>query len=222
MANRKPIEFDEWYHCYNRGVDKRKVFMDERDCERLLMLMHLSRYPSAVQIFNIDKLSLAEVLRPSELAGQEIVDIGAYALMPNHFHFVLKETTEGGIARFMQKVFTGYTMYFNQKYERTGALFAGTYKSKHVEDDRYLKQVISYVHLNPADLFEPKWRESDRDIARITKGLGAYPYASLPDFQGRKRPHNTLIAKSIFKLFDRIPTTHQMIRDAKVYESLRF
>lgn len=221
MANREPIELDEWYHCYNRGVDKRKVFLEERDYDRLLLLMYLGKRARPIQLFNENNIHLETILNePVVTEKQDIVEIGAYALMPNHFHFVLKEIREGGIALFMQKVFTGYTMYFNQKNERTGALFAGTFKSKHIVDDRYLKHLISYVHLNPGDLFEPGWKSNGNDIAKVEKGLRDYPYSSLPDFLGVGRPHKALLGHSIFQLFDRIPSMQTMVREARTYENL--
>ncbi len=221
MANRKPIEIDEWYHCYNRGVDKRKVFLNKRDYERMLLLMYLAMNELPVRLFSATDTSLKTVFDQSLFKKtRRIVEIGAYALMPNHIHFVLKEIQEGGISLFMQKVFTGYTMYFNQKNERTGALFAGTFKSKHVEDDRYLKHLISYVHLNPAELFEPNWKKGSGYILAMEKSLREYQYSSLPEFIGIERPQKLLIASSVFELFDKIPTTQQMLQEARTYESL--
>ena len=222
MANRKPIEIDEWYHCYNRGVDKRKVFLNKRDYERMLILMYLAKHAQPVRLFSMTSAKLHDVLgsTPSK-ESKPIVEIGAYALMPNHFHFVLKEIQEGGIALFMQKVFTGYTMYFNQKNNRTGALFAGTFKSKHIADDQYLKHLISYVHLNPAELIDPLWKDGANNTSEMEKKLGQYPYSSLPEYIGEKRPHKSLLSDSIFELFDKTPTLQQMLREAKTYQILQ-
>lgn len=221
MGNREPIQIDEWYHCYNRGVDKRKVFLDERDYERMLLHMFLGKKPSAVQLFNESDPRLQSVLNKTDDGNeQDIVEIGAYALMPTHFHFVLKEIRVGGIALFMQKVFTGYTMYFNLKNDRTGSLFAGTYKSKHVADDAYLRHLVSYVHLNPAELSVRKWKENKGNVARIEKALLNYPYSSLPEFIGHDRPHKLLLGQSIFQLFDKAPSILQMIREAKMHDPL--
>src|SRR3989344_2157363 len=203
MANRKPIEVGEWYHCYNRGVDKRKVFLEERDYDRLLLHMFLGKRPKPIQLFNERDHRLVTILRDSEKAtGLDIVEIGAYALMPNHVHFLLKEIQEGGTALFMQKVFTGYTMYFNKKYERTGALFAGTFQSKHIVDDRYLKCVVSYIHLNPAELFNPQWKKMKRGLAILGRKVQQYPYSSLYDFYEHDRPERKIIGPSIFSLFE--------------------
>lgn len=216
MANRQPIELDEWYHCYNRGVDKRLVFQTKADYERFVLLMYMGNDSAPTHVFNIQNKKLSEVARANE-QHVPIVEVGAYSLMPNHFHFVLKEIIEGGIARFMQKVFTGYTMYFNKKNDRTGALFAGTFKSKHVADDDYLKQLVPYVHLNCVELFDLKWKTGRGSSAAVEKRLREYPYSSLPDFLSIERPERALLGDSIFELFDFPVEPRQMLDDAKAY-----
>jgi len=140
-----------------------------------------------------------------------------FPLMPNHIHFVLKSFEERGIALFMQKVFTAYTMYFNKRYHRTGALFAGTYKSKHVSDDRYLKRLIPYVLLNAADLVEPRWREHIKDIGKIKKNLIQYPYSSLPDFFHTKRPEVKIVGSGIREFYPATPSLGEMITEARAF-----
>ncbi len=74
--------------------------------------------------------------------GNQLVSIGAYCLMSNHLHLLLREEEESGISLFMQKVSTAYTMYFNRKYKRTGSLFAGRFKAQHAGNDNYLKYLL--------------------------------------------------------------------------------
>jgi putative transposase len=221
MATRYPLAVDEWYHCYNRGVDKRRVFNSKTDYERLLLLMYAGGKDMPAHISNLRDRRLINVLSDKTLGlGSQIVEIGSYALMPNHFHFVLKEIREGGIALFMQKVFTGYTIYFNKKNNRTGALFAGTYKSRHVADDRYLKHLISYVHTNPVELYAPGWKDGSADLPKIEEYLRRYPYSSLPEFIGEVRPHKQILNNSIFQLFEKMPSIQTMLREARTYEAL--
>jgi hypothetical protein len=108
-------------------------------------------------------------------------------------------------------------MYFNRKYERTGTLLSGVFKSRHIDDDQYLKQVVSYTHLNAAELFDPKWKDGQGDLRKIEKGLLEYPYSSLPDFLGQKRPEQKILGDSIFELFETIPTLQEMIDEASAY-----
>jgi putative transposase len=137
--------------------------------------------------------------------------------MPNHFHLLLKEVSEGGISLFMQKVLTAYTMYFNKKYERSGALFANSFNAKHVQDDRYFKQVVSYIHLNPVEIEEKNWKKGFGNLRKIEKQLRDYKYSSLSSFIDTENPSNVLVSKSIFEMFDVLPTITQTIIDAQAY-----
>ena len=218
MAIRTPLAVGEWYHCFNRGVDKRKVFQNKSDYERFLLLMYIGNGTHPVQTSHLQSNDFQDTLRDGAVErGEPLVEIGAYSLMPNHSHLILKEIRENGISRFMQKIFTGYTMYFNIKNERTGALFAGTYKSVRITDDRYLKQVVPYVHLNPVELIEPRWKSGAGNIRLIKKWLTQYPYSSLPDFLDDGRIEKKLLGESIFKLFDSKVSIQKTLKDAQAY-----
>lgn len=218
MAERSPFGIDEWYHCYNRGVDKRTVFEDVGDYNRFLLLLYLGNGSVPLHIANLKDKNIRAVLEDTSIErGEPLVEIGAYTLIPNHFHLLLKEIREDGIAMFMQRIFTAFTMYFNKKYERTGALFAGPFKSRHVDDDRYLKQIVSYLHLNAAELFDPKWKDGLGNIEIIQERLVEYPYSSLPDFLGHERPERKILGNSIYELFDTIPTLKEIVNDANAY-----
>ena len=188
MALRFPLAPGEWYHCYNRGVDKRKIFYNKNDYERFLLLMYAGNGSVPIHISNLKDKRLSVVLSDSLLdKGEPLVEIGAYALMPNHFHILIKEAESGGVTSFMQKILTGYTMYFNKKNKRTGPLFAGVFKSKHIADDRYLKKAFSYIHLNPAKLKEPHWKETFRKARTpLKKFVEDYPYSSLGAYISNK------------------------------------
>ena len=122
----------------------------------------------------------------------------------------------GGIAAFMQKIFTAYTMYFNKKNKRAGALFSGSYKSKHLYSDRYLKHCLAYVMLNPVELFEPEWKQGRAIIGNLRQRLIDYHFSSLPDFMNRKRPENKIVA-DLANLYDHKPTLEEVLTDAHAY-----
>ena len=211
----------EWYHCYNRGVDKRKTFLHRTDYERFLLLLLVANSPDVLHISNMkEKTFSGALIHAPETPSNPLVEIGAYCLMPNHFHVALKEVRTGGIASLMQKVCTGYTMYFNKKNERTGSLFAGTYKSKHVADDSYIKQLISYIHCNPVELFDPNWKESNTPLQVLEKNLLQYQYSSLAAFLDSTVPEIKLLGPSIFELYDNIPSVQKMLLDTKTDEEL--
>ncbi len=213
---------DEWFHCYSRGVDKRTIFMDRRDYERFQMLLYVSNSSSPLHLSTFrEQLNQGPTLE--KVIGLErndaFVDLGAYALMPNHYHLLIRERIEGGITAFMRKLGTGYTMYFNKKYDRTGALFSGKFKAKHVADDSYLRRVVNYIHANPAELYEPKWKEglvSDEKMLRMK--LQEYPFSSLNDYiSDRSDFRGVTDTDSILELVEERPSFDTMLADARDY-----
>lgn len=129
----------EHYHCYNRGVDKRVVFLDQQDY--VYFLKSLKAYNS------VETHGHLRVSENTQTEAQSVT-ILTYCLLPNHFHILLREEIEHGISQYLKRVLGGYTMYFNQKYKRTGSLFQGPFKSKYVATDQDLRQVLSYVAHN--------------------------------------------------------------------------
>ncbi len=187
------ISLEEFYHIYNRGTEKRKIFLDKKDHERFLSLLYICNNKNKVHI-QIQGKNLNDILNLE--IKEKIVEIGAYCLMPNHFHLLLHEKIENGISKFMQKLLTAYTMYFNKKYARSGALFQGKFKDTHLDTDRYLKYLISYVHLNPIKLTEPEWKEKGiKNPKQAELFLKKYRYSSYSDFLGEKRIENKIIQK---------------------------
>jgi len=132
---------DETYHLFNRGVDKRKIFSNQKD---------LNRFFKSMLVFNcVEPVgSLYEQSFQKNKIKKFLVQFVAYNLLPNHFHFILKQVVEGGISEFMKRLQGGYTWYFNQKEKRSGSLFQGTFKSKYIDSDGYLLHASVYVNLN--------------------------------------------------------------------------
>src|SRR3989338_3717551 len=142
MPTREKIAIGEYYHIYNRGVDKRQIMLDEEDAERFL---------DSLEYFNAREpiVSLREIVsREDKTKPDPLADIICYALNTNHFHLLLKEKSKGGISEFMQRVGGGYTWYFNNKNKRSGSLFQGTFKSVHMESNEQLLHVSAYINLN--------------------------------------------------------------------------
>ena len=175
MGYRKQsFAISEYYHLYNRGVEKRKIFLDKRDYLHFLYLMYVCN-----TIKNIKTRDLGNDFDREET----IVSIGAYCLMPNHFHILVKEKTNNGISLFMRKLLTAYAMYFNVKYKRTGRLYENTFKSSHVGDDRYLKYLFAYIHLNPAKLIDKNWKEKQtKKVHQLLKFVSMYEFSSLQEY----------------------------------------
>lgn len=148
MGNRKqPLLNDQYYHVYNRGVDKRDIFSDKMDIRRFVESMNeFNQIDAIVSLSNLRKNKIEIGVKP--LSSKPLVAIVAYCLNPNHFHFILKQSTDGGIAKFMQKLQGGYTSYFNVKNSRSGSLFQGTFKAQHIGSENYFNKTLGYVNKN--------------------------------------------------------------------------
>lgn len=231
MAYRRtPFVPNEWFHCYTRGVEGRSTFETPRDYERFMESLYLCNSSNPVRRDDLDRASDSNIfLYPR---GENLVDIGAYCLMPNHFHLLLRSKIDGGITRFMQKIGTAYTMYFNIKNKRVGGLFITPFRSKHVSEDYYFKRVAQYIHLNPIDLFEPGWKSGTatttaattarRRLAVVEKKLAEYQYGSMSDYYGDARPEGAIIDPAAFKLIqeDMLPLNSLLEERALYYQEL--
>jgi putative transposase len=197
MTHKIDLSVGEFYHIYNRGVDKRIVYQEKIDYCRFIALLYLCNSTKNIDFRSYKGLTFEELFAIER--GSTLVNIGAYCLMPNHFHLLLQEKKPNGISLFMQKLLTAYTMYFNKKNERTGALFAGTYKITHANYDEYLKYLFSYIHLNPIKLFDPDWKEYGiQDRNGSLKFLNSYLYSSFPEYSGKKRSESVILQKDCF------------------------
>lgn len=136
----------EYYHIYNRGVDKRKTIMDQHDLYRFLE--SIKEFNTLEPIGSIFEISfIKNKLGTPTTKLKKLVSIIAYCVNPNHFHFLITPLVEKGVEKFMQKI-GGYTRYFNERHKRNGALFQGKFKSKHIADNRYLLHVSAYINMN--------------------------------------------------------------------------
>ena len=180
----------EFYHLYNRGVDKRRVFTSSEEYARFIASLYLMNDVRGADYSHTWRSAggLASILEAKPPTSfKRLVAIGAYCLMPNHFHLYVTPLVEDGISKFMQRLQTAYTMYFNQKHDRSGSLFQGTFKAEHVARDEYAQYLFSYIHLNPAKLKEPKWKEVGvRNLRGLRDYLRSYPYSSMGEYVERK------------------------------------
>ena len=186
MSRNIPFIEDHYYHIYNRGTEERKIFLNESYYKRFIALLYLCNSTEPVRSSPLQGRTLQNVFKVDR--KDTLVDICTYCLMPNHFHILIREKTTGGISKFMQKLLTAYTMYFNTKNERTGALFQGKFKAKIINEDEYLWNLISYIHLNPIKLIEPTWRESGIMNKKSAESfLQKYKHSSYLDYYGEQR-----------------------------------
>jgi len=142
-----PLITEQYYHIYNRGVDKRDIFMNKDD---------LNRFVLSIKEFNIIKpigsidLNLRNKTDLDRFKNEDkiLVSIVCYCFNPNHFHFIVKQEVEGGISEFFKRLLGGYTGYFNKVHSRSGSLFQGRFKSKLIKDEDYFLRIRPYVNVN--------------------------------------------------------------------------
>ncbi len=177
---------NEIYHVYNRGADKRMVFLNDHDYLRFLHgLFEFNTTEPAINLKsrfgrNPHRITKDLVARGAgrRAAPRRLVDVLIFALMPNHFHLLLQQRLENGLSDFMHKIGTGYTLYFNQKYKRTGCLFQGRFKAAHIEENTHFLHLPHYIHANPLKL--------NRKQQTPEKFLREYRWSSHMDYCGWK------------------------------------
>ena len=216
MTKRK-TEFavGEWYHCYNRSIENRLSFENPRDYRRFLELLYLANDEFPLRRGDIGVRKFEEVLHIPR--GRKLVAVGAFCLMPSHFHLVLKEVVEDGITSFMRKIGTAYTLYFNAQHDRVGNLFLKPFQSRYASLNLSLENLISYVHSNPAVLYEPSWKTGHVvDHQFLEEHLIAYPYASLGAYTGVHTPTSTILDGETVSRARTVPL-QKMLQEARHY-----
>jgi putative transposase len=198
MERKTPLMSDETYHIFNRGAHKQAIFLGESDFQRfqiLLLLMNSSERVDAGNLLAKYQGESLVNLFDNEVPSVALVDVLAYALLPNHFHLVLRQSVDNGISTFMRKLCTGYSMYFNLKNEHSGTLFQGPFRSSHINSAPYFNWLFAYVHLNPVSIAEPEWKEKGiKDTRRAQKFLNGYRWSSYFDYYTAERSERAILA----------------------------
>jgi REP element-mobilizing transposase RayT len=191
---------NEYYHIYNRGNGKNVIFHDNEDYYRFIKLLYLCNSEKKINFRDLiikNKIDAFDFERSTP-----IVSILAWVLMPNHFHIILisnvSHATEENqlITEFMHKVSTSYVMYFNKKYKRTGSLFEGHFKSKHIGEENYFNYIFAYVHLNPIKLIQSDWKEHGiKNEQQALDYITNFQYSSFIDYFGKSRKESKILTK---------------------------
>lgn len=187
-----PLITGQIYHVFNRGINRQPTFLSKKEYSRALETINFYRIKSAN--IKLSKFLIAEDRRKKQilelLSGSDVwVEILAFVLMPNHFHFVLKQNLDNGISKFIGNFQNSFTRYSNTKNQRDGSLFLDQFKAVLTETDEQLLHLIRYIHLNPYTSFLVK---------NITE-LENYPWSSLPSYL--KKESNSLINRELVQSF---------------------
>lgn len=190
---------NEFYHVYNRGNSKQVIFKGESDYEQFKKILYIANSTKPFKLRELNDSFSFDLDRENTL-----VHIGAYCIMPNHFHILVAPAQKNGIPQFMLKLGTSYASYFNKKYTRTGSLFEGSYKSKWVDSDRYLKYLFAYIHLNP-------FRDKDGAIKNRYNEtrLVEFKHSSLLDYFGLQRSIKSILAPEKFPQYFKNSIDHR-------------
>lgn len=196
------------FHILNRGVEKRKIFLDDEDHLRFVYnlldfndknLINQSYYTrrSKFSVMSLQKQ------QQQKLEKEELVNILCFCLMPNHYHILVQEKINGGAGLFSKKLTNGYTLYFNLKNDRSGVLFQGRSKIISIRRDEHFLHLPYYILSNPIKLVESKWKEDGiKNQKKVIQFLDNYKWSSYQDVV-RKQNFPLMINKKLFfELFD--------------------
>lgn len=180
FVRRTPLVNGEFYHVFNRGVARAPTFISRAEYKQAMLTLSYYRYAEPpVSLARFKEISQEErqQLLASLQKADKLVEIVAFVLMPNHFHFLLKQNQDKGISKFASQFTNSYTRYFNTLNERVGPLFQGVFKSVHVETDEQLVHLSRYIHINPV-------------VSNVIKedDLLSYPWSSFSDYVGNVSP----------------------------------
>ena len=209
----RKIKFEQgkFYHLYDRGVEKRNIFNNDSDKWRFIQGLFLfnNEDDSFRVLYEIERENkgrinfnlLKEFVDKNQENRKPLVRIMADCLMPNHYHLLVEEIQENGISRFMHKLGTGYTNFFNKKYNRVGSLFQGPFKAVAIENDIQLQYILAYINvINPGQLIEPELKEKGVvNIDKVMDFAENYSFGTNPDYLGLR--DSVIIDKGIFKEF---------------------
>lgn len=193
---RVKFEKGKIYHIYNRGVEKRDIFLSDGDRWRFLQGLYLFNDESASTnlLYRLEQEKgkmhfgiLKDYMKKEGIDRKPLVRIMADCLKPNHFHLLLEEMQEDGISRFMHKLATGYTGFFNKKYDRVGPLFQGAFKAVEVKNNDQLRYLIVYINaINPGQELEPELKSVAQDPEEILRFAEHYPWSTHLEYLGKR------------------------------------
>lgn len=193
----------ELFHLMNRGVDKRTIALDDRDRHRFIADLYAMNDARAVGNVNYHFARSMDIGRPydTDRERERLVTVHGWCLMKNHYHLLVSEEAESGLSRFLKKLNMGYAKYFNERYERSGALFQGKTKKVPIEREAHFNWILHYIHFNPLDYLRGAgdWRTQCLIRKKASEYLETYRWSSYRDYLGSEEYAAILDGSFMFK-----------------------
>lgn len=194
---------EDFFHILNRGVEKRKIFLDKEDYLRFIHNMEDFNNANNIIQSYYRRRNMTEVSSPSKKSIKKLVDILCWCLMPNHPHLYVQEKIDGGASVYIKKLTGGYTMYFNLKNKRSGTLFQGRSKIIRIERNEHFTCLPFYIFSNPIKLIEPKWKENGiKNLKKVMEFLENYKWSSYSDLIGKNNFPEVINKKLFYETYD--------------------
>jgi len=223
----------EIYHLYNRGVEKREVFLNDDDYYRFIFCLYECNDANFVRMsvrvadrrqrnFAGSHLASMQGATRNNLKSERklLVELMAFVLMPNHYHLVARPLAEGGMSLFMKKLSNSYTGYFNDKHERRGmgALFQGRFKALRIGENSQLLHLAEYIFSNPVSIFDPNWKTIGiKDYAAAVNFLQSYKWSSYLDSIGINNFPSITNRDFLYKVFSDYNNEKEGMQNIKLF-----
>ena len=155
MSNPRKILLvnQEIYHVYNRSIDGQTIFTSKWEFSKAMQIIDYYRYSKPPirfsQYLKLDHETSTKLYKSISANNKPRVKILAYCLMPNHYHFLLRQEIDLGISKFISDFCNSYSKYFNIKNQRVGHLFQGVFKNIKIDTIEQLIHTSRYIHINP-------------------------------------------------------------------------
>lgn len=182
----------EIFHILNRGVEKRKIFLDDEDYYRFFHNLSDFNNKDLTLLSYVARRKYSSAIRKPKGSKKKLVNVLCWCMMPNHYHILVQEIVDGGASIFSKKLSSGYTQYFNLKNDRSGVLFQGKSKIIQLKKDEHFIHIPYYILSNPIKLIEPNWKEEGlKNYKRAVKFLDDYKWSGIIDKESFLRLFDT-------------------------------
>jgi len=192
------------FHILNRGVEKRNIFLNEKDYLRFTYNLRDFNNKNNVPLSYFHRSHSKPYGSPTSVKVEDrLIDILCCCLVTNHFHILAQEKIDKGAGKFAQKITGGYTLYFNLKNDRSGVLFQGGSKIISIKRDEHFFYLPFYILSNPIKLIESQWKEKGiKNPRKALEFLENYKWSNLPDLIGKDNFPFTTNKDLFYELFD--------------------